>query len=239
MTVTLDRTIRDIVAADYRAAAVFQRYNLDFCCKGTRTIEEACAEARIDAGEVLRGIEEAVAKPDPTTPDFDSWDLSSLVAHIVDKHHGYVRRQMPVLLTHTQRIAEVHGTRHPELRRVAATFQAVANEMSSHMMKEEMMLFPYIVELADAARVGSSRPDAPFGTVRNPVRMMEMEHESAGDAMAEIRRLTDGYAVPEDGCTTYRVCLQELEAFERDLHQHVHLENNILFPKAIALEHRA
>ena len=100
-----------------------------------------------------------------------------------------------------------------------------------------MMLFPYIVEAADAARTGSRRPDAPFGTVQNPVRMMETEHESAGDAMAEIRRLTGGYRAPEDACTTYRICLQELEAFERDLHQHVHLENNILFPKAIALEH--
>jgi regulator of cell morphogenesis and NO signaling len=141
-----------------------------------------------------------------------------------------------VLVNHTQKVAKVHGEAHPEMREVAHLFHEVADEMTTHMAKEEHILFPYIVALEQAKRANTSTPATPFGTVRNPIRMMEAEHESAGDAMARIRSLTSGYAIPAGACTTYRVCLQELEAFERDLHEHVHLENNILFPRAVELE---
>jgi regulator of cell morphogenesis and NO signaling len=140
------------------------------------------------------------------------------------------------MLARARKIAQVHGAKHKELPRVAQLVEDVANEMTSHMMKEEHILFPYIVALADAKAGNRPAPIAPFGTVANPIHMMEMEHESAGNALFEIRELTDGYTVPADACGTYTVCLKELEGFEQDLHLHVHLENNILFPKAAALE---
>jgi regulator of cell morphogenesis and NO signaling len=236
MTATLDMTIRYIVANDFRTAAVFQRHGIDFCCKGDRSIQDACRNGRVTAEDVLKDIAEATATPATGEARFNSWDLGRLVSYIVGNHHAFVRQAIPVLLTHTKKVAAVHGDRHPELPEVARLFSEVADEMTSHMAKEEQILFPYIVDVEEASQTGGGRPSAPFGTVRNPIRMMEMEHESAGDAMARIRSLTSGYSIPEGACTTYRVCLQELEAFERDLHQHVHLENNILFPKAARLE---
>jgi regulator of cell morphogenesis and NO signaling len=236
MTAIQDMTIREIVANDFRAAEVFQRHGIDFCCKGNRSIEEACRNRDVSAEEILREVGEVTATPASGSPRFNSWDLKTLVSYIQGNHHAFVRRATPVLLTHTEKIAKVHGEAHPELREVAELFAAVALEMTSHMAKEEHILFPYIESLEEASAAGSAAPANPFGTVRNPIRMMEAEHESAGDAMARIRALTSGYAVPPGACTTYRVCLQELEAFERDLHEHVHLENNILFPRALRLE---
>jgi regulator of cell morphogenesis and NO signaling len=239
MAVTCESTIGEIVADDYRTASVFQRHGLDFCCGGGRTVEEACREAGVDPTALLAEIERTVAGPPTGVPRFGSWDVPTLVTYIIGNHHAYVRGAIPVLLAHTQKIAGVHGDRHPELRDVAELFQAVADEMTSHMFKEERMLFPHIVALADAVREGRPAPTPVFCTVENPIRMMEMEHESAGGAMAQIRELTGNYQPPEDACTTYRVTLQELEAFENDLHDHVHLENNILFPKSLRLEAQA
>lgn len=236
MTATLDMTIRDIVANDFRTAAVFQRHGIDFCCRGNRSIQDACRTTKASADEVLREIAAATATPPTVTARFSTWDFATLVSYIVGNHHAFVRASMPILLTHTKKVAAVHGEDHPELVEVARLFAEVAEEMTSHMLKEEQILFPYILDLEQASEGAAPPPSAPFGTVRRPIRMMEAEHEAAGDAMARIRSLTSGYAIPEGACTTYRVCLQELEAFERDLHEHVHLENNILFPKAADLE---
>jgi regulator of cell morphogenesis and NO signaling len=235
-TVTFTMTIGEIVAADYRAAAVFQRHGIDFCCQGARTLERGCREAGVDTEAVLREIDAATASPAGSLPQFNTWPLGTLVEHIVATHHHYVRRMLPVMLAHARKIADVHGGRHPELPRVAALVEQVADDMTDHMIKEEQILFPYIVALEQASAAGQPAPLAPFGSVDTPIHKMEAEHESAGHAMLEIRELTDRYTAPADGCTTYAVCLQELEAFERDLHTHVHLENNILFPKASALE---
>jgi regulator of cell morphogenesis and NO signaling len=235
-TGTFTMTIGEIVAADYRAAAVFQRHGIDFCCQGARTLDRGCREAGADTAEVMRHIEAATATSASGVPRFNDWGLQTLAAYIVANHHAYVREMLPLMTAHSRKIADVHGNRHPELPRVAALVEELADEMTSHMMKEEQILFPYIVQLADATAEGRPAPPAPFGSVDNPIHMMEMEHESAGHAMLEIRELTDGFALPADCCATYAVCLQELEAFERDLHAHVHLENNILFPKASALE---
>jgi len=236
MTATEEMTVREIVASDFRTAEVFQRHGIDFCCKGNRSIEEACRSGGVNLERVLREVAAITATPGSGGPRFNSWDLSTLVTYIQVNHHEFVRRTIPVLLTHTQKVAKVHGESHTELREVARLFTVVAEDMTSHMAKEEHILFPYIVALEEASVAGRGAPASPFGTVRNPIRMMEMEHESAGDSMARIRELTSGYAIPEGACTTYRVCLQELEAFERDLHEHVHLENNILFPRALRLE---
>jgi regulator of cell morphogenesis and NO signaling len=236
MTATLDTTLGAIVADDFRTAAVLQSHGLDFCCHGGRTLGDACREADLDAAGLLKELEQVSAAPAPGQPRFNDWDLPTLVSYIVANHHAYVRQALPVLGAHAEKIAEVHGSRHRELIRVAQLVRDVSDEMTSHMMKEEHILFPYITQLAQAAAAGRPAPAAPFGTVANPVHMMEMEHESAGAAMLEIRELTDGYTVPADACATYTACLKELEAFEKDLHAHVHLENNILFPKAIAIE---
>jgi regulator of cell morphogenesis and NO signaling len=240
MTATLDTTLGAIVAEDFRAAAVFQKHGVDFCCHGSRTLEQACRAADLDGAALLEEIQEASAAPAAGLPRFNDWDLPALASYIVANHHAYVRQALPLMVAHSRKIAQVHGARHRELARVAQLVEDVAEEMTAHMMKEEQILFPYIAELARRAAAGQPAPFAPFGTVDNPIHMMEAEHESAGAAMLEIRELTDGYRVPDDACATYAVCLQELEAFERDLHAHVHLENNILFPKASAVEaHRA
>ncbi len=237
MTATSDATIREIVASDYRTAAVFQRHGLDFCCNGCRTIEQGCRDAGTDERALLDELDSVLrTTPAADAPCYASWEAPALVSHIVAHHHAYVRAALPPLLLHTRKLADVHGERRGELIHIARLVERVAAEMADHMVKEEQILFPFIIALADAAAAGRAAPVPPFGTVQNPIRMMETEHQFVGDAMAEIRALTDGYRLPDDACTTYGVCFQELEAFERDLHAHVHLENNILFPKAVAFE---
>lgn len=231
MHVTGETTVGAIVAGDFRTAAVFHEFGIDFCCGGRQTLAEACRERQVDAEVVLDAVERTCSVPD-SSPRFDEWTPEALIGHIVGQHYAYVRRALPSLTAYTQKLVAVHGVRHPELDEVARLTDAVAGEMISHMAKEEGILFPFIAALSEAHRAGHPRPAAAFGPVENPIRMMEAEHESAGAAMARIRELTGGYRLPEDGCATYRVCLQALEAFEQDLHAHVHLENNVLFPKA-------
>ncbi|HSK09779.1 MAG TPA: iron-sulfur cluster repair di-iron protein [Vicinamibacterales bacterium] len=228
-------TIREIVAEDYRAAAVFQKHGLDFCCGGNRRVADACKEKGIDAGAVTTDLE-AVLASSGSEPRVNAWDLDVLADYIVANHHAYVRSALETIGAHTRKVAQVHGEHHPETIEIAARFALVAAEMTDHMAKEERVLFPYIKQLAGARRDGTATPRAPFGSIANPIRMMETEHESAGSTMAAIRGLSGGYAPPADACTTYTVTYKELEAFEADLHRHVHLENNILFPRALQLE---
>lgn len=235
MNATSNTTVRDLVTSDFRAAAVFQRFGIDFCCGGGKPLADACLAKQLDERHVLDELNRACATPDEATPRFADWQADDLTRHIVGRHHGYCRELMPAIAAHTRKLAEVHGPAHPELIEMAEIFGRVCAEMEVHMAKEEAILFPYIDLLAASRRGGVQPFPAPFGDVGNPIRVMEAEHESAGAAMARIRELTDGYAAPEDGCTTWRVTLQELDAFERDLHIHVHLENNVLFPKALAL----
>jgi regulator of cell morphogenesis and NO signaling len=228
-------TIRSIVADDFRAAAVFERHGIDFCCGGHRPVAEACSERGIDPATLALELDTALASAGPDVPRFNTWDLDLLTGYIVANHHGYVREAVETLRVHTRKVADVHGDNHPEVRTIADRFEALAAELSGHMAREEQVLFPYVNGLAQARR-GGPVPSAPFGTVNNPIRMMEIEHQSAGDEMASIRTLSGGYAPPADACTTYKVTYRELQAFEADLHRHVHLENNILFPKALPLE---
>lgn len=232
MNATLETTIGDIVKGDFRAAAVFQNYGIDFCCGGKRTLAEACQARQVPATDVLNEINEACHRPDTDVPQFGDWDTDTLIAYIVERHHGYVRRVLPVLGAYSRKLVSVHGVNHPELHEVARLVAGVDEEMTMHMAKEEKILFPYIARVAEAVSQGLQPPAAPFGSIDNPIRMMEADHDSTGAAVAQIRALTRDYALPADGCTTYRVCLEELETFERDLHQHVHLENNVLFPRA-------
>lgn len=232
---TAETTIRDLVNRDFRAAAVFHRYGIDFCCGGGKPLGEVCRRKRLDEDEVLGEIGRACADAAGRPPAYTEWEADRLARHIVGVHHGYCRGAMPVIAAHTRKLAQVHGPAYPELADVADIFERVCEDMDAHMLKEEHVLFPYIERLAATRRAGLAVFPAPFGDVGNPIRMMEADHEAAGAAMARIRELTAGYAVPAHGCTTWRVALQELDAFERDLHLHVHLENNVLFPMARAL----
>jgi len=229
-------TIKSIVTNDYRAAAIFEKYSLDFCCGGGVTLDQACSEKNLEPALVyaeLAGLENESMQG---TPHFSEWPLDELVNYIVNVHHHYVRQAIPVLTAHTQKVASVHGERHPEVIAIARHFETVARDMMAHMMKEEHVLFPYIKELVKSKRGGESFRLPPFGGAQNPIRMMEAEHQAAGDELSSVRSLTNNYVPPEDACTTYRVSFQELQQFEEDLHRHVHLENNILFAKTIVLE---
>jgi regulator of cell morphogenesis and NO signaling len=229
-------TINDIVTKDFRTAAIFEKHSLDFCCGGGKTIAEACREKAVDADLVLDELKLLIRGPQAGGDLFAVMELDALVDHIVATHHAYVRSALPAILKHTRKVADVHGARHSEVVAIADLFNAVAAELSQHMIKEEQILFPYIKSLVAAKRGTSPALRPPFGSIENPIRMMELEHQSAGNGLYDIRALSFSYAPPEDACTTYKVSYLELDQFERDLHTHVHLENNILFPKAIKLE---
>ncbi|MBP9212412.1 MAG: iron-sulfur cluster repair di-iron protein [Bacteroidetes bacterium] len=230
------QTLKEIVTANFQAAAVFERYSLDFCCRGGKTIEQACAENGTDPLQVLTELA-GIAHTEPGSDDHEpQWNPEMLIDHILQHHHAYVTKMVPVLYAHTQKVAAVHGSQHPETLVIARHFEQVAQELLQHMGKEEKTLFPYIRELHAALQTDHPAPVALFGSVRNPIRMMEAEHQLAGDAMYSIRSLSGNYAPPADACTTYRITYQELQEFEQDLHRHVHLENNILFPMALRLE---
>jgi regulator of cell morphogenesis and NO signaling len=227
-------TVGEIVAADYRAAAVFERFDIDFCCGGGRLLVDACRRAAVSPDVVEQALQSLPPHDRCDGADVASWPIDRLADHIVATHHEYVRSALPAITRWLRRIRAVHGANHPELLSVSASFDRLSIELAQHMLKEELVLFPYIRELA-STRPGQVKP-SPFGTVQNPIRMMEREHQEVDDEILRIRELTDGYSLPADGCSTYRVCLAELAQFESDLHRHVHLENDVLFPKAVEAE---
>ena len=233
----LNKTVGEIVKGNYQTAEVFKKFNIDFCCGGKVKIDEACSANNIPIDELTNALVEAenYAGSD-TEKKFKDWDPDFLANYIVNVHHKYVRDNIPLLSEFTQKIAHVHGERHPELIQIAELFQAVSSELQHHMMKEENILFPYIIEIQSAFKNKSQLGPSPFGTVKNPIRMMEMEHDNAGALLKQIRQLSDNYSLPEDACNTYMVTYKKLDEFENDLYEHIHLENNILFPKAIELE---
>jgi regulator of cell morphogenesis and NO signaling len=227
--------IGEIVQRDNRAAAIMDRYHLDYCCGGAVSLAEGCRERGISVDRVVADIEALNQKASEPVPD----DPVALIAHIVGRHHAYVRQSLPLIQEHLAKVVGTHAARHAELPLIESEFSTIANELSQHLVKEEQVLFLYIRSLADAVNHNGPRPPDIFGTVQNPIRMMEVEHQEADDRMAVIRELSHNYAAPTDACTTYRLVLKELEAFELDLHTHVDLENSVLFPKAVELEEKA
>ncbi|WP_242920132.1 iron-sulfur cluster repair di-iron protein [Pontibacter liquoris] len=229
-------TVGELVAKDFRKAQVFKKYGIDFCCGGKKSIKQVCEEKGIDSSKVEQELN---ALPDTATgneTDYASWEPSFLADYIVNVHHKYVREAIPALYEYTAKIARVHGSRHPELLEIAKHFTNVANELEAHMPKEERILFPFIKQLYEAKKNGVKLDAPAFGSIQNPINMMEMEHEIAGNDMEAIRTLSNDFTLPADACATYTVAFKKLQEFEDDLHRHIHLENNILFPKALEME---
>jgi len=230
--------IGTIVAEDFRTAAVFSKYGIDFCCKGYRTIEEVCEEHSLSERELLTLLNEAESSLLRETEDYISWPVERLIDHIEDKHHRYVEDKTAVLRMFLNNLCNVHGKKHPELFEINNLFMLSAGDLASHIKKEELILFPFIRQMAKA--IEDNRPlHAPhFGTVENPIALMKADHIAEGSRFEEIAAITNGYTPPEDACNTYKATFELLREFQADLHIHIHLENNILFPKAIALEQK-
>ena len=235
MIATGNTTVGEIVAGDFRAAGVFHQFGIDFCCGGGRTLEAACQARNVKAEVVIRELERLSAQPDSSVARFDAWEADALATHIVREHHAYVRRVIPG--TDSAPAEARPRPRGPAAGTApgGASFRIRCRGDDRPHGEGGAGVVPLHHAIAEAARTSQRPPRSPFASIDNPISMMEHEHQWVGETMEKIRHLTHDYAVPADGCTTYRVAMQELEAFERDLHQHVHLENNILFPKARAL----
>lgn len=227
-------TLAQLVNNHHQAAAVLEKYHLDFCCKGKRTLAKACEEQQLDVEHIAAELEALLQSAD-TKPslDFEKMTLSQLCDYIVLTHHSYVKKEMPQLDAYLHKVSSKHGERHPELNKIFALFSAVKEEMEGHMKKEELILFPRIKELEKLTARENANYQLNITYLQSPITVMEQEHDHAGTLLHEIRLLTNDYTPPQDACTTYRLSFAALKAFEMDLHQHVHLENNILFPKAI------
>jgi regulator of cell morphogenesis and NO signaling len=237
MTLTATKTVRDYAIETPQTIPVFEKLGIDFCCGGNRPLEDACAAANLNLDEVLRSLETAMATPpQPSERQLRAGALAELTAHIVRTHHAFVRREIPQLERLAEKVSTKHGANHPELLHIRSVFRGVGQELMMHMMKEESVLFPYIERMEEAVVERQPILPPPFGTIANPVRMMEQEHESAGAALKAMREASHDYTAPEDACVSYQAFYHELDAFEKDLHQHIHLENNVLFPRAIEME---
>lgn len=222
-------TIGEIVANDFRAASVFKEAGIDFCCGGNKNLTDACREKGADEPDLIQQLDALAQTPITGAMNFKEWELGFLSDYIVNTHHKFVLKNLPELVFYTQKIAEVHGGHHPELIEVASLFTRINEELLQHLRNEEVVLFPAIKEAEKKAS------QAVKSTIVSEITRMQGEHELAGGVMDKINELTHHYLIPDDACNTYRVALKLLEQFEDDLHIHVHLENNILYPKALKL----
>ena len=230
-----ETTVGAIVADDFRTATVFGKHGIDFCCGGNISLAEICREKGLDPATLQQEIAEIKNAPIERSRNYAAWALPFLADYIVNTHHLYLNENTPLIAAYADKIAEVHGAHHPEVVEIAAIFAGIATDMAAHLREEEEVLFPAVRRL-DAARRAGTTPEA-FDpeTIRASLVKLDHEHEEIGDAIHTIRRLAMGYAIPEDVCNTFAVTYQKLKEFEDDLHKHVHLENNILFPKAARL----
>jgi len=229
-------SLAQIVNSSHKAASVFEKYHLDFCCKGKRSLEQACIEQELAVSQVTGELENIFGNESNTsTIHFDKMNLTQLSDYIVQTHHAYVKSEMPQLYAYLEKVSSKHGERDPELYKIFQTFAAVKEEMEGHMKKEELVLFPRIKELQKMSDGENANLQLNIAYLQSLITVMEQEHDHAGTLLNDIRIFSNDYTPPQDACTTYRLCFAALKAFELDLHQHVHLENNILFPKAIRM----
>lgn len=231
MTNISGQTLASIVSYNHQAVPVLEKYHLDFCCKGKRTLAEACIEKGLAVDSIAEELLGRMNADQTSAFPFSSMNAEQLISYILIKHHFYVKQAMPTILSHLERVMQKHGDRFPYMVEVFVLFKEVSEEMASHMQKEELILFPRIKEIEAVSSIGQNRKFAE-GYIAGPIQVMEMEHDHAGELLYKIRQLTNSYTPPADACTTFRVSLAELKEFEEDLHKHVHLENNLLFPLA-------
>ena len=230
------RQIGELVAENYKLATVFKKHKIDFCCQGGRTITDACQKKDVSIWEVLKDLEDVINEKEDVSIDYQSWPLDLLADYIEKKHHRYVEKRSQEIKPFLDKLCRVHGERHPELLEINKHFTASVGELAQHMKKEELVLFPFVRRMVEAKAAGQPVPTPHFGTVENPINMMMNEHDTEGARFREIASLSDDYTPPSDACNTYRVTFALLKEFEDDLHLHIHLENNILFPGAKAME---
>lgn len=238
MKIQEDQIIGQLVANDYRTASIFKKYTIDFCCQGNRTIEDACKAKDINQKLVLSDLNELLQSNADAATDFQSWPLDLLAEYIEKKHHRYVETKTLEIKPYLEKICRVHGERHPELFEISEHFSATAGELAMHMKKEELLLFPAIKRMMKAKNEHIEFIPSKVGSIENIIDSMMDDHATEGARFRKINELSNNYTPPEDGCNTYRVTFAVLKEFEQDLHMHIHLENNILFPKAIELENK-
>lgn len=232
-----DETLGEIATKDLRKAQIFKKYGLDFCCGGKKTIKEACEEKGLDVTKVEQELQQTDKLSNPSKPlPYNDWELDFLSDYIVNTHHSYVKKNLPDIRAYANKVKQVHGSHHPELIKTQQLVESIADELTSHMIKEESILFPYIKELVKAKSTGGAAKASQFSSIKQPISIMEHDHDLVGRLAEELRKTTFNYEIPSDACASYSLLYKMLDEFEDDLHTHIHLENNILFPKAIGLE---
>ncbi len=231
MEISKDSIIGALVAQDYRVATAFKKKGIDFCCNGNRSIAEVCSEHNLESEQLIQEIQATTAQTQATAVDYQSWPLDLLADYIEKKHHRFVTAKIEEITPYLEKINRVHGERHPELSKVEELFKASAGELSMHMKKEELMFFPRIRKMMENQQAGTMDKEQ-LQSLESSISSLMQEHDNEGERFRQIEALTNGYTAPEDGCNTYRVSLALLKEFEDDLHLHIHLENNILFPKS-------
>lgn len=237
MNINATNTVRDLATIVPGATRIFESFGIDYCCGGHRTLADACQIASHPVDDLLRSLEDADrASKSGEERDWRQEPLTALAEYIIETHHRFTRQELDRLEKLFDRVSSRHGEKHPELFEAQKDFDLLKRDLIPHMLKEEQVLFPYISRMEEAVSDLRAVPPPFFGTVRNPVRVMMMEHDTAGDLLKRLRKTTNNYTTPPDGCISFRTLYQALAALEADLHQHIHLENNILFPRAVEME---
>ncbi len=234
MIIQKSNTIGEIVANNYKTADIFKNHGIDFCCKGGRTLWDVCENKNIDFLDISKELQDVEAN-DSESINFSSWNLNVLIEYIVEHHHTYVRKNIPLICEYAEKVARVHGANHPETIEINKLLQLISDELIMHMYKEENILFPLINDIQSRSENPNHMSQVPPTAVRGPIDVMEKEHDIAGDILNRISEYSHGYTPPMEACTTYKVLYAKLKDFEHDLNKHIHLENNILFPQAMEL----
>ena len=235
MEILEEQIIGELVAQNYKTASVFKKFKIDFCCNGNRNISEACERKKLDPSQLINELRNTIINVEQNI-DFNSWELDLLADYIEKTHHRYVLTKIEEIKPYLNKVTRVHGEHNPELKEIEILFNQSAQELSQHLQKEEMILFPFIRNMVNSKMEEKPLFFPHFGTVENPIAMMKHEHQNEGERFEKIAELSNQYTPPSHACNTYRVTFALLKEFEDNLHQHIHLENNILFPKAIKME---
>jgi regulator of cell morphogenesis and NO signaling len=228
-------TVGEIAAKDIRKAEVFKKYGIDFCCGGKKSLKQVCEEKGLDV-EIVEAELENPAQPVSAANDYNRWEPDFLADYIYNQHHLYYYNELPVLKGLITKVAQHHGDNHPELKYMYSLFGQLVHELDTHFMREEKVVFPFIKALVQAKRTGNFEALNSQPSLTDPIRLMEVDHDAAGEILAEMQKLSNNYAPPADACNSYQFLYKKLKDLDEDLHQHIHLENNILFPKALKLD---